>query len=257
MNVLPKHNPLSVAAALALMRFLVRYRRTVLGPLWLLLSPALFIGALGGLYARIGAVDAAVFIPHLTIGFVLWTLISGFVTGSTTVFVRNRAQIMQNANTLDEIVGVDVLTNLLAFLHQVPIVIVVFLVYRVGLGAEALWSVVGLGVVIANGVWITRLFGILGARYRDLTEVFQAVMRISFLATPIIWMPAADGRGGLMGHFLTFNPFYHFLEVVRAPLLGKTVEPLSWAVVIGFTLVGFALARLFTARYSKLVPLWV
>ena len=73
--------------------FLIRYRKTLLGPIWLLVGPILFIVTLGLLFARIGGVEPAKFVPHLTIGLIVWTLISGFVTGSTTVFQRGRAQI--------------------------------------------------------------------------------------------------------------------------------------------------------------------
>lgn len=242
---------------LPLMQFLIRYRRTAIGPLWLLVGPSLFIALLGFLYSEIGSTPPENFIPHLAIGLIVWTLISGFVLGSATIFRRGRTQIMQGGQTLGEIVFIDNAMTVLAFLHQVPIIVVVFLIYQVPLHWTALESLLGLAILIANGVWITQVFGIVGARYRDLSEIFQAVMRIAFLATPIIWMPGESGRGAVMSAFLTLNPFFHFLEVVRAPLLGTTVAPMSWAVVIVFTLVGFALAAFMRRRYSRFVPLWV
>ena len=242
---------------LPLFQFLIRYRRTALGPLWLVVSPALFIATLGHLYAAIGAAEAAVFIPHLTVGYILWSLIASFVQQSPTIYQRNRAQILQGGLTLEGIVAVDAVTWVLSFAHQLPIILVVFVIYRIPVGWEALESIVGLGIIVANGLWVTRVFGILGARYRDLTEIVQAVMRIAFLATPIIWIPGSSGRGGLMGHFLMWNPFFHFIEVVRAPLLGQHVALVSWLAVIGFTVVGYGLAHLMTLRYARQVPLWV
>ncbi len=249
--------PLSRVLLLPLFQFLIKYRRTALGPAWLVVGPALFIGLLGALYSEISGTPSAVFIPHLTIGLITWTLIQGFVTGSTTVFQRARAQIMQGGQTLDDIVMVDVVTTVLTFLHQAVIIFVVLVAYQLVPAWSWLFSLVGLGLVIANGVWVSQLFGILGARYRDLSEVFQAVMRIAFLATPIIWMPGANGDGGVMGHFLALNPFHHFLAIVRAPILGQPIAPLSWAVTLAITLLGFAAAHLVSARYARLVPLWV
>ncbi|MBC7284270.1 ABC transporter permease [Hoeflea sp.] len=240
-----------------LLQFLIRYRRTALGPLWLLIGPSLFIALLGGLYAEIGAAEAQAFVPHLAVGIVLWTLFQSFVTGSATVFQRGKAQIMQGAQTTGDIVAVDVISTLLAFLHQVPIVIAVFIIYRVPLSWTSLESLLGLGLILANGYWVTYVFGIFGARYRDLSEIFQALMRIAFLATPIIWMPGAGGRGSVMDAFLAFNPFYHFVETVRAPLLGNEVSTLSWIVVVSITVIGFGVARITTERYSRLVPLWI
>lgn len=248
---------LSPSYFLVLFGFLIRYRRTALGPLWLLIGPSLFIALLGLLYSEISSIEPQIFIPHLAVGLVLWTLFQSFVTGSATVFQRGRAQIMQGAQTLQDIVAVDVLTTVLYFLHQVPIIIAVFAIYRVPLTWTAPESLFGLVLILANGIWVTQVFGILGARYRDLFEIFQALMRIAFLATPIIWMPSEDGRGGIMGVFLVFNPFYHFIEVARGPLLGDPVAALSWIIVLSITVMGFILARLMTARYARFIPLWI
>ena len=118
-------------------------------------------------------------------------------------------------------------------------------------------SILGCGLLIVNGILFTRIFGILGSRYRDLSEVIKAIMRIAFLATPIIWIPGGTGRGGVMEAFLNYNPFYHFLELVRAPLLGNPIELISWLVVLGFTLIGLLCERVITNRYARYVPLWV
>ena len=238
-------------------QFLIRYRRTALGPLWLLVGPSLFIIVLGALYSEIGVADPAVFIPHLAIGYVVWTLVSGMVNQAPTIYQRNRAQIMQGSMSLEAIVSMEVMMHVITFLHQLVIIIAVLAWYRVALSWYGVMSLAGLGLVIANGLWVSRVFGVLGARYRDLAEVFQAVMRIGFLATPIIWMPGEGARGGVMGAFLVFNPFYHFLEVVRAPLMGQMVAPLNWFVVCVFTLVGYGAAHLMEKRYNRLVPLWI
>lgn len=242
---------------LPLFSFLVHYRRTALGPAWLLVGPSLFIALLGFLYAEIGGIKTSVFIPHLAVGIVVWTLISGFVVGSATVYQRARAQIMQGGQTRDEVVVVEVVTTVLTFLHQLPIVIIVFLVYKVPVSLYALTSLIGLGFIIANGIWFTRFFGILGVRYRDLSEVFQAVMRIAFLATPIIWMPGNGGRASFVDQYSVFNPFYHFLEIIRAPLLGQSIETFTWTVVLAVTLFGFLITRLLAVRYGRFVPLWL
>ena len=99
--------------------FAVHYRKTIVGPLWVLLSPTLFIGTLGLLFARVSSITTEVFIPHLAVGFVVWTLVSGFVSGSTTVFKRGRPQIMQGGMSLLELVTVDVFRTIVQFLHQV------------------------------------------------------------------------------------------------------------------------------------------
>ena len=240
-----------------LLNFLIRYRRTALGPLWLLVGPSLFVVALGALFAEVGAVDVSVFLPHLAIGLVTWALINGYITGAATVFQRNRGQVLNGGIPLADIVRTEVITGLLTFGHQVFVVVGVFLYFGIMPTLYAFVSISGLLFVVANGIWTTKVFGIIGARYRDLAEIFSALMGIFFLATPIIWMPG-DGMGrSVMDVFLTYNPFFHFIELVRAPLLGNPVSPSSWIVVIAITFGGFLLAGYFDKRYARFVPLWI
>lgn len=236
--------------------FAVHYRKTMIGPLWVLMGPTLFIATLGLLFSRVSNADANVFIPHLTVGLITWTLVSGFVIGSTTVFQRNRAQIMQGGMSLLDITAVEVMRTILQFLHQIAIVAVVFYIFDVAMTWYSWVSALGLFILIANGAWLTMFFGIVGARYRDLAEVVTAVMRIAFLATPIIWMPA-DGAGGIMGAFLTYNPFYHFLDIVRSPLLGSDIALLTWIIVGLFTVLGFLVTFVFYRKLGQRVPLWI
>ena len=237
--------------------FAVQYRKTIIGPFWVLLGPTLFIATLGFLFSEVSNAKADVFIPHLSVGLITWTLVSGFVTGSTTVFQRKRAQIMQGGMSLLDIVAVDVFRTVLHFLHQLIIILVIFYMFDLTWRLYSWVSLLGLAILIANGAWLTMFFGIVGARYRDLSEIVSALMRIAFLATPIIWLPGERGSDGLMGTFLTFNPFYHFLDIVRAPLLGQAVTIQSWVVASAFTVLGFVITALFYRRLKYRVPLWV
>jgi ABC-2 type transport system permease protein/lipopolysaccharide transport system permease protein len=197
----------------------------------------------------------------MTVGLVVWTLIGGFAGQSSTVFQRNRAQLLQGSMSLTEIVMVDVITTTLQFMHQIVIIVAVFIIFMKPLTSYSLLSVIGLALVIANGYWLTMVFGIVGSRFRDLSQIMSAIMRIAFLATPIIWVvpevASGEARGHLLGKFLLFNPFYHLLEVVRAPLLGNHIEWSTWLIVILMTISGFVLMRFMYTRFGRLVPLWV
>jgi hypothetical protein len=52
-----------------------RYRRSTLGPFWITLSMAMFIGILGVIYSRIFHVDVEVYLPFLLPGNVTWRIL--------------------------------------------------------------------------------------------------------------------------------------------------------------------------------------
>jgi ABC-2 type transport system permease protein len=57
--------------------------------------------------------------------------------------------------------------------------------------------------------------------------------------------------------FVYLNPFYHFVQIIRAPLLGQAVSIWSWVVVLGITVVGWAVALLVLRNYRSRVSYWV
>ena len=111
--------------------------------------------------------------------------------------------------------------------------------------------------MILNGYWYGIVFGILGARFRDISEIISALMGALFFITPIIWIADGNGRGGILGPYLTYNPFHHFLELVRAPILGTQIDILSWFVVIGITIFGFLMAYIFNRKYTPHLATWI
>lgn len=240
---------------LAWMSFSIQYRRTLLGPLWVLVAPSIFVVALGSLFGAIGQRTPKEFIPYLTVGVVIWSLIGGLIPKSATVFQRNRSHILNGSLALSEIIIQDVIVNFILFLHQIILIFIVIIYFQTPLEISLLLCLPALILIIVNCTWVTSVFGILGARFRDLAEIFQAVMRVAFLATPILWMPGE--RSGVFKYFTLYNPFYHFIEIFRAPLLGRPIEAVNWIIVVAITVIGVLLARYIHSRYARYVALWV
>lgn len=237
------------------MKFALKYRKTSLGPLWVLVSPAMFVAFLGYMYSKVNTVSLEVFVPHLSIGYITWLLISTLVNQGATLFVSRRQELLQGRVVVTDIVFASVFLSFLQYFQQALIFIAVIFYFQAWSGVYSFMSLVGLLLLLINGLWVTVFFGILGARYRDLAEVVTAVMRLAFFITPIIWIPK-DGQGGVLGAFLIFNPFYHYLELVRAPLLGNPIAPLSWIVVGVITLIGMTLSTLLYNRTARFLPIW-
>lgn len=112
----------------------------------------------------------------------------------------------------------------------------------------------GLAILVFNGIWVSLLLGLLCARFRDIFQIIISFLQVMFFITPIIWLP--DHKPAL--HlFLVLNPFYHFLHIVRAPLLGQMPDLISWMAVIGITILGWGVTLICFHNYRKRVPYWV
>ena len=144
--------------------------------------------------------------------------------------------------------------NLLVFAHHVVIIVAVLLFYPPTVGWHTLQALLGLLMLAVNSVWLGLLLGLLCARFRDIPLIIASVVQVGFFLTPVMWR---TGTLGSLGWFAQVNPLFHFLEVVRTPLLGSSASALSWAVVMGITVAGYAVTLMVFSRFRARIAYWV
>jgi len=232
----------------------LRYRRSILGPFWITLSMGLTIAAVSILYARILQTNFHDYLPYFTVGFILWNYISALILDGCNVFINDGGYIRQVPGPLLTYVFRSTWRTMIIFFHNLAIIVAVLAFVQVWSGWGYLEALLGFALLTINGTWIALIAGVLCARYRDIPQIIQSLMSVLFFLTPVIWDTTQ-----LKGRFFVveFNPFYHFLEVVRAPLLGATIDPWSWWVSGGLALLGSLLAFVFFARYRGRIAYWV
>jgi ABC-2 type transport system permease protein len=54
-----------------------------------------------------------------------------------------------------------------------------------------------------------------------------------------------------------FNPIFHFVEILRRPMLGMDQHLHNWVIVAAITVVGWTLTLLVMRRYRGRVAYWV
>jgi ABC-2 type transport system permease protein len=231
-----------------------RYRRSVLGPFWITLSMGVMVAALGLLYGAIFRLELKDYLPFLACGFVIWGLISGLIIEGTAAFISSENLMRQLAAPVSLYVYRAIWSNVLTFAHNIWIYVLVALWFQALPGWGVLWALPALVAIVLNGLWVGLLLGLLSARFRDIPLIVGSVVQIMFFITPVIWKPdMLPGRA----LFLDLNPFYHILEILRAPLLGYPVNADSWVAVLVVTVVGWGVTLLFYTAYRWRVAYWV
>lgn len=231
-----------------------RYRRSALGPFWLTISTGALIGGMGPLYGKLLQQDLSLYFPYLAISFVVWMLISSLINDSCNAFINAEGYIKEVKLPLTVHVLRVVWKNLLMFAHNFIIVALVMLVYVRQLDWHLLLMPLGILAIAINGVWIGLLFGILCARYRDIPQVVSSLVQVAFFLTPIMWRSEMLGRHQWV---VDLNPLYHFLEIVRAPLLAEGTSLRSWMAVVAITVLGYSVTILIFKRFRARVAYWM
>jgi len=231
-----------------------RYKRSVLGPFWLVLSTMIGIGGLGLVWGALMQVDRSVFIPLLTVGLVMWNLISGSVTGSTNVFARH-ASVIKNIPTPTLRISLQLLfEQIVNFLHNLVVVALMLMVYPEHLSPMALLALPGLALVLANLLWVIQVLGILGARFRDFDPLVSALMPILFFMSPVLYQ---SHQLGTRAFVMRFNPMSYWVEIVREPILGTVPSAFTYGITIVMAIAGWALAVWLTRAKAVRIPYWV
>jgi ABC-2 type transport system permease protein len=236
-----------------------RYRRSVLGPIWITIATGTTAVAMGGLYSKLFHLQLSVHLPYVTLGLIIWNLINASILEGADVFVSNEGLIKQLPAPLSVHIYRLVWRQMLLFGHNIVIYVIIAIIYPKPWRWTDLSVLPAMGLIVLNCIWVSVVFGILGTRYRDISPLLFSVVQLLFFMTPIIWNEntlAAQGASR-WAKIVELNPLLHYLDIVRAPLLGAQQELRHWVVVLVLTVIGWILATYALRQYRARVPYWV
>jgi lipopolysaccharide transport system permease protein len=233
---------------------LQRYRRSALGPFWLTASMATMVIALGILYAQLFKIDIHDFLPYLCVGLLLWAFLSSFLNEAGTLFVGSESYIKQIRLPYSVYVFRSAWSKLIIFAHNFIIYFGVLLYFQIWPGSIALLAVPGLLLVTLNGALAGLSIGLVSARFRDIPQLVNSLTQIVFFITPIMWKPQLLEN---KIYLATANPFYHLIEIVRAPLLGSAANASSYLIVAAITVANLAITGAIFIRFRSRISYWV
>ena len=263
-----------------------RYRRSVIGPFWITITQAVIALGLGLLYSQLFKVPVEVFLPYISTGFILWGFISGCLAEGMETFIANEGLIKQLPAPLSVYMLRTVWRQTLLLAHNLIVYVAVLAIFftaldhqyslgskdglcvngaycHPGLSWTMLLAIPGFVLLALNAGWVTLLLGIISTRFRDIPQVINSLIQLLFYGTPIVWPVDQLLAGGARENaswalpIIQMNPLYHFMQVVRAPLLGQSFTPGNWIVVGSITIVGWALALVAMRNYRARVSYWV
>ncbi len=231
-----------------------KYIRTFMGPIWNLLNSILFILVVGGCYSLVFHEDVSKMLPHLSAGYFTWQYITGCITESASLIHTNGIVIKTSRITPSQLILRMIAKNTTIFCQNTLLALVVCWMF-VGPSLLAPLAVIG---IAANCLFLTPfcfLVAMVCARYRDVEPIIQNFLMIMLFITPILWMPSTLSPEHRF--VVEFNPAYHFIQVVRQPLLGEVPELLSYLVCAASIVGANAFLVAFYGRYRSRLAYWV
>ena len=232
----------------------LRYRGSMLGPLWLTLSTGIMVGTLGYLYAAIFHTDVQDYLPFIALSIVLWGFLSAVVAEACTAFTESEGIVRAMRMPFFLFAVRLLIRNVLVLGHNILVIAVVYVVFQLWPGWNGLLAIPGLLLWGIDALGLVLLLGTFCARFRDILPIVSSVMQIAFFVTPVIWKPEQLGTDHAL---LSLNPFFDLLEIVRAPLLGTLPGADVWLGAGLSSLVLWGLAWSLFTRARGRIAFWI
>ena len=240
--------------ALALLDIKHKYRRSVLRAMWITNSMFVLILGVGLLYSQLFRMELRDYLPYIALGDIVWIYLSTSVQEGCTTFTASENLIRSMRLPMTLHVMRLVTRNFIVFLHG-AIAYVPFVLF-LGIEPQAVWllALPGVAIILLATIPVTAIFGMLSARFRDLQPAIANFMQLGFFMTPIIWKAEMLGPHRWVADI---NPVYHFIQIVRMPLMGQVPDAYSYWFVVIFTAACLLVALPFLVANRHKISLWV
>lgn len=212
----------------------LRFDRTVLGPLWVVVTSLAWVFSVGLVMSELFGQSLAENLPYLAFSVFSWQYISASIMEGATAFVGQKHFVGAYNLPLTFFVFRTVVRNALIL----GMLTLISLVVAVAFGTFHLSAIPNtisvLLVFILISVPLTVILACLGARFLDLPPALMIVMNIMILVTPIFWqknlLPADHP-------LVVLNPFVPILDLYRDTFLHGAPAPRTYLVCLGIFLV--------------------
>jgi lipopolysaccharide transport system permease protein len=203
-----------------------RFRRSFIGPLWILFNLAFFVGGAGLVYGVLFGQPMSEFLPFLICGFVIWGFLLSSFTDAGTAFIGAEGYIKQFSYPKQ----IYLFRALVAYSIILLIGFAVIVPMQLFFGTFSVlgWFVALPGFILLLIAALGHIFiaAYLGTRFRDLPFALTGILQVLFFLTPIMF-PISVLEAKQLDFVYQYNPLYYLIDIVRHPILEGAPAPLG------------------------------
>lgn len=224
-----------------------QHRRTTLGPLWMLFNYLALAGTFIVIFGRGGG------IPHhaayVALGLFVWFYCSEVISRAVTLFAREESFITGTPMPISVYVLRMTMQVIIRSAYAGIGCLAIVLLSDVTPGTSWLWSLAGVGLIVAVTPAVIIVFAMAGTWFPDMEFIVSNILRLGLFLTPIFW--THTGEDGIRDLIYWYNPFTPFLAIVRAPVVEGAFPLLAFAFCAGVGIVLWLLALYLLGRLRK------
>jgi homopolymeric O-antigen transport system permease protein len=232
-----------------------RYARSRLGQMWLTLSTAVMICAMGVVWSLLWNQPLQELMPFFGIGVIIWNFMTQVLTECTSIFVTHGSFYRNQKMNFSASVYSVIYNNTMMLAYNLIVVVVLIIAFGVPINWYLLQLVPALVLTWITMAWSGYIIAMACVRYRDIIQVINSWLVVLFFLTPVLWKP--DFLPSQYHFIIDYNPLAQFLSLLRNPFLGEPVNSYTWLSTSAITFGGGLLALPVIGRYYQRIIYWM
>lgn len=234
----------------------VRYRRSVLGVLWTILTPVCQMLVMTMVFSRLFRFEIENYVVYLLIGNILFTFMSD--TTNVSIWV-----ILENAGLIKKVYIPKILfpytktfSNVVNVMFSLVALVVVIIITRVPFHATALLIFVPIFYCMLFTMGLSALLATMTVFFRDISHIYTVFTMLWMYATPIFYPRSLIEEAFPL--VLHLNPMFHYIDYFRALVLEGRVPGLKENLIcLAFALVFWAVGTVVLVKNQDKFILYV
>jgi ABC-2 type transport system permease protein len=214
----------------------VKYKNSVLGFVWSMLNPALYLVIFWIVFTKFLPGNIPQFPIYLLSGLLAWNLWSGSLGGSVSSLIGNSNLVTKVYFPREILPLANIGANLMNFCFQFVVLLVALIVFRFPVGPEALLLVpYALAVELVLLVGVCLIVSVLNVYFRDVQHLLELVLLAWFWMTPIVYpVNVIQGKQPWLFRIYLLNPMTAIVLAFQRGIYGFKEgvsvggAPLSW-----------------------------
>ncbi len=212
--------------SLVKMDLVTRYRRSVLGIGWSLLTPLAMTGIFCVVFSTLNGSSWRDYAQQTLAALAVWEFLRNTLVSGCKSFLQNEAYIRLSPLPYGIYPLRTVMGNSIHFLITLCVLVALVAVLGSVYVQPTIWIVPpAILMAMLFGWGIATVAAFATTYFHDVSHLIEVSAQAFFFLTPIIYPPSLLYNQGL-GWLVEVNPVYVFIEIVREPLVSGTIP--SW-----------------------------
>lgn len=230
-----------------------RYKRSILGVLWMLLNPLLQTIVLAIAFGTLFKSSVPGYHIYLLSGLIAWNFIIQTTQYSMSTMTQSSGLLKKIYIPRATYIVASIGNGLVNFL--ISIFSLFLIIIFSGHPIQSSWFFVPISITLITifSLGLALLLSAAAVFFVDSIDIYQVVIQASFFLTPIIY--PITSLPPQWDKLIIWNPFYYFIEIFRIPIYGNALPDnqlfLSCSLIAILTLLAGWL--IFTNKADRLV----